>query len=58
MHGWLALEDGTVARGRGCGAAGTIAGELVFNTAMTGAGKPPPQVERCTFRLTTGTNHN
>ena len=36
MHGWLALEDGTVARGRGCGAAGTIAGELVFNTAMTG----------------------
>ena len=36
MQGWLALEDGTIARGRPFGAAGTIDGELVFNTAMTG----------------------
>jgi carbamoyl-phosphate synthase small subunit len=32
----LALEDGTVFRGISIGAAGTAAGEVVFNTAMTG----------------------
>ncbi len=32
----LALEDGTVFRGRACGAAGTALGEAVFNTGMTG----------------------
>lgn len=33
---WLALEDGTIFEGRSCGAVGEAAGELVFNTAMTG----------------------
>jgi carbamoyl-phosphate synthase small subunit len=32
----LALEDGTVFTGRGFGAAGETAGEVVFNTSMTG----------------------
>jgi carbamoyl-phosphate synthase small subunit len=32
----LALEDGCVFTGRAVGAAGTSAGEVVFNTAMTG----------------------
>jgi len=32
----LALEDGTVFRGRAIGAAGQAIGEVVFNTAMTG----------------------
>jgi len=32
----LALEDGTVFRGNAVGATGTSAGEVVFNTAMTG----------------------
>ena len=32
----LALEDGTIYRGRSFGAAGTIDGEVVFNTSMTG----------------------
>ncbi len=32
----LALEDGSVFRGRAFGAAATIAGECVFNTSMTG----------------------
>ncbi|HAF75517.1 MAG TPA: hypothetical protein DCG21_09785, partial [Gammaproteobacteria bacterium] len=32
----LALEDGTVFRGRSIGAAGETVGEVVFNTAMTG----------------------
>jgi len=32
----LALEDGTVFRGRSFGATGTRTGEIVFNTAMTG----------------------
>ena len=32
----LALADGTVFRGRGIGALGVSAGEVVFNTAMTG----------------------
>ena len=32
----LALADGTVFRGIGIGAAGSSAGEVVFNTAMTG----------------------
>jgi carbamoyl-phosphate synthase small subunit len=32
----LALADGTVFRGIGVGAAGSSAGEVVFNTAMTG----------------------
>jgi carbamoyl-phosphate synthase small subunit len=32
----LALEDGTVYRGRGFGAADEAAGEVVFNTAITG----------------------
>ena len=32
----LALADGTVFRGRAFGAAGEAAGELVFNTSMTG----------------------
>ncbi len=32
----LALEDGTVFHGTGFGAAGDMAGELVFNTALTG----------------------
>ncbi|MCG6864048.1 MAG: glutamine-hydrolyzing carbamoyl-phosphate synthase small subunit [Thiogranum sp.] len=32
----LALEDGTLFRGRSIGSAGQSAGEVVFNTAMTG----------------------
>ncbi len=32
----LVLEDGTVFRGEGFGARGTVFGEVVFNTAMTG----------------------
>ena len=32
----LALEDGSVFRGRSIGAAGQSSGEVVFNTAMTG----------------------
>lgn len=32
----LALADGTVFRGQGVGAAGTVAAEVVFNTALTG----------------------
>jgi carbamoyl-phosphate synthase small subunit len=32
----LALEDGSVFRGRAFGADATIAGECVFNTSMTG----------------------
>src|SRR5438477_1942018 len=32
----LALEDGTVFRGRSCGAEGLSVGELVFNTSLTG----------------------
>jgi carbamoyl-phosphate synthase small subunit len=32
----LALEDGSVFRGRGVGARGTAFGEMVFNTALTG----------------------
>lgn len=34
--GAIALEDGTVFLGRGSGAVGVAAGELCFNTAMTG----------------------
>ncbi len=34
--GYLALEDGTVFRGRSIGAAGVAFGEAVFTTAMTG----------------------
>ncbi len=36
LPGILALEDGTVFRGRGFGAVGTTVGEAVFNTSMTG----------------------
>ena len=32
----LAMEDGSVFRGFGFGAAGDGAGEIVFNTAITG----------------------
>jgi carbamoyl-phosphate synthase small subunit len=32
----LVLEDGTAVRGRGFGATGTVTGEAVFNTGMTG----------------------
>ena len=32
----IALEDGSVFTGRGFGAATTVTGEVVFNTAMTG----------------------
>jgi carbamoyl-phosphate synthase small subunit len=32
----LALEDGSVFRGRGIGAEGESTGEVVFNTAITG----------------------
>jgi carbamoyl-phosphate synthase small subunit len=36
MNAILALEDGTVFRGRGFGAAAPSAGEVCFNTSMTG----------------------
>jgi carbamoyl-phosphate synthase small subunit len=36
MPALLALADGTVFRGQAIGATGTAAGEVVFNTAMTG----------------------
>jgi carbamoyl-phosphate synthase small subunit len=36
LTGRLVLADGTVLRGRGFGAVGAKAGELCFNTAMTG----------------------
>jgi carbamoyl-phosphate synthase small subunit len=32
----LVLEDGTVFRGRTCGASTAVAGEVVFNTGMVG----------------------
>lgn len=32
----LALEDGTVFRGKGFGAKAEAAGEVVFNTALSG----------------------
>ena len=32
----LALEDGTILRGRAFGATATLCGEVVFNTSMTG----------------------
>jgi carbamoyl-phosphate synthase small subunit len=34
--GLLALADGTILPGRGCGATGEAVGEVCFNTAMTG----------------------
>ena len=36
MEGLIYLEDGTVFKGIGFGARGTVVGELVFNTSMTG----------------------
>ena len=36
VTGVLALADGTVLRGLGCGAVGEAVGEVCFNTAMTG----------------------
>jgi carbamoyl-phosphate synthase small subunit len=36
MKAWLALADGTVWEGRSLGAPGTVTGELVFTTGMTG----------------------
>ncbi|MEM9160811.1 MAG: glutamine-hydrolyzing carbamoyl-phosphate synthase small subunit, partial [Verrucomicrobiota bacterium] len=36
LPGVLALEDGSVFRGAGFGAVGTVVGEAVFNTSMTG----------------------
>ncbi len=36
VTGVLALADGTVLQGVGCGATGEALGEVVFNTAMTG----------------------
>lgn len=36
MSGMLALEDGTVFRGKAFGATGTVCGEVCFNTSMTG----------------------
>ncbi len=36
MKGILALEDGTVFKGEGFGAAGECLGEVVFNTSLTG----------------------
>ncbi len=36
MEAWLVLEDGTAFRGRSFGAPGEQAGEVVFNTGMTG----------------------
>ena len=36
VTGVLALADGTIFQGLGCGATGSALGEVVFNTAMTG----------------------
>ena len=36
VTGVLALADGTIFQGVGCGATGSALGEVVFNTAMTG----------------------
>ncbi len=36
MKAILALEEGTVFRGEGFGAPGEVAGEVIFNTSMTG----------------------
>jgi len=36
VTGVLALADGTILQGVGCGATGQAVGEVVFNTAMTG----------------------
>ena len=36
MEAFLALEDGSVYRGRGFGAPGVVCGEVCFNTSMTG----------------------
>ncbi|MBC7670408.1 MAG: carbamoyl phosphate synthase small subunit, partial [Gemmatimonadaceae bacterium] len=36
VTGILALADGTILQGLGCGATGDAVGEVCFNTAMTG----------------------
>ncbi|MCX6935089.1 MAG: glutamine-hydrolyzing carbamoyl-phosphate synthase small subunit [Verrucomicrobia bacterium] len=36
MEGLIALEDGTILRGRGFGLEGWVAAEMCFNTSMTG----------------------
>src|SRR3954466_7598485 len=36
VTGVLALADGTILQGVGCGAVGDAVGEVCFNTAMTG----------------------
>ena len=36
MKAFIALEDGTVFEGKGCGVNGEREGEIVFNTSMTG----------------------
>lgn len=36
MNAYLALEDGTIFKGKAFGATGTTQGEVVFNTGMTG----------------------
>ncbi len=36
MNGVLVLEDGTLLEGEAVGAEGTVTGEVVFNTGMTG----------------------
>src|SRR6202046_3382608 len=36
MKALLILEDGTAYEGTGIGVAGTVTGEVVFNTSMTG----------------------
>jgi carbamoyl-phosphate synthase small subunit len=36
VTGVLALADGTILQGVGCGATGDAVGEVCFNTAMTG----------------------
>ena len=36
VKAWLATSEGLVLEGRSCGVAGTVGGELVFDTRMTG----------------------
>ena len=36
MEGFIALEDGTILKGRGFGHEGWVVAEMCFNTSMTG----------------------
>jgi carbamoyl-phosphate synthase small subunit len=53
----LVLEDGTFFRGRGFGATGTVFGEAVFNTGMTGYQEVLSDPSYCQQIVTMTTSH-